>query len=83
MKTENTPPIEDLPVMISDAASDSLLPFLKALPNVYVGNPEDCRRFISAVVWIRKEGATWRALPKVYGCWNTIYRRFGFEMRLK
>ena len=24
----------------------------------------------------RKNGATWRALPKVYGYWNTIYRRF-------
>ena len=23
-----------------------------------------------------KEGASWRALPKVYGYWNTIYRRF-------
>lgn len=54
-----------------------MLPFLKALPNVYVGNPETCRRFLSAVVWMTKEGATWRGLPKVYGYWNSIYRRFG------
>ena len=26
---------------------------------------------------IAKEGASWRALPKTYGYWNTIYRRFG------
>lgn len=77
MKTENRKPIEDLPVMISDAAWKSMLPFLKALPNVYIGSPEDCRRFLSAVVWLTKEGATWRSLPKAYGYWNTIYRRFG------
>ena len=77
MKTTHTDPIEELPVKISDAAWNSIFPFLKAFPNVYVGTPENCRRFLSAVVWITKEGATWRSLPKVYGYWNTIYRRFG------
>ena len=77
MKTENKTPITDLPVEISDAAWKSILPFLKALPNVYVGNPETCRNFLSALVWMTKEGATWRALPNVYGYWNSIYRRFG------
>ena len=77
MKTEKIETREDLPVMISDAAWQSIHPFLKTLPNVYVGNPEDCRRFLSAILWITKEGATWRALPKAYGYWNTIYRRFG------
>ena len=65
-----------LPQTISDAAWKSVLPFLKAFPNVYVGDPETCRRFLSAVVWITKEGASWRALPNVYGYWNTIYRRY-------
>ncbi len=50
--------------------------FLKP-PNVYVGNPEDCRRFLSVIVWITKQSAPWRALPKVYGYCNSIYRRFG------
>ena len=77
MKTENIEKTQDLPVMISDAAWQSMLPFLKACRNVYVGNPETCRRFLSALVWITKQGATWRALPKAYGYWNTIYRRFG------
>ena len=76
MNTAKTDETQDLPVMISDAAWQSILPFLKASTNVYVGNPEDCRRFFSAVVWITKQGATWRALPKVYGYWNSIYRRF-------
>ena len=64
-------------MMISDAAWQIIHPFLKTLPNVSVGKPEACRRFLSAIVWITKQGATWRALPKVYGYWNTIYRRFG------
>ena len=77
MNTKKTSQTQDLPVMISDAAWHSMLPFLKAFPNVYVGNPETCRRFLSALVWITKQGATWRALPKAYGYWNSIYRRFG------
>ena len=75
MTSKNREQPQDLPVMISDAAWKSMLPFLKAFPNIYVGNPETCRRFLSAVVWMTKEGASWRALPKVYGYWNTIYRR--------
>ena len=76
MKTQTTNTSEALPRTISDAAWKSLLPFLKAFPNVSVGDPETCRRFLSAVAWINKEGASWRSLPKVYGYWNTIYRRF-------
>ena len=68
---------QELPLTISDAAWESLLPFLQAYPSVYVGNPEACRKFLSALLWIAKEGASWRAIPKVYGYWNTIYRRFG------
>ena len=77
MNTENIVETQDLPVLISDKAWQSILPFLKASTKVYVGNPEDCRRFLSAIVWITKEGATWRALPNAYGYWNSIYRRFG------
>ena len=77
MKTQNIETSQVLPVEIPDAAWNSLLPFLRTLRHVYVGNPETCRRFLSAVLWITKEGATWRALPKAYGYWHTIYRRFG------
>ena len=78
MNIENIPTTIDLPVEISDAAWQSILRFLKEIPNVYVGNPETCRRFLSeTLVWMTKEGATWRGLPKVYGYWNSIYRLFG------
>ena len=77
METQNTLDSQDLPKQLSDAAWNSILPFLRDCRNVYVGNPEKCRKpFLSAVLWIAKEGAMWRALPKVYGNWNAIYRRF-------
>jgi len=77
MKTKQIETHEDLPLLISEAAWGRILPFLQTLRNIYVGNPEECRRFLSAIVWLTKEGATWRALPKAYGYWNSIYRRFG------
>lgn len=40
MKPTNIDATQDFPVMISDAAWNSILPFLRALPKVYVGNPE-------------------------------------------
>ena len=77
MNNTNIDNSHELPVAISDAAWESIYPFLQACPSVYIGDAQDCRRFLSALVWIAKEGATWRAIPKVYGYWNTIYRRFG------
>lgn len=55
MKPERTDETQDLPVRISDAVWQSILPFFKASGNVYVGNPETCRRFLSALVWMTKE----------------------------
>lgn len=75
MKPENIAGTQDLSVVLSNAASKSMLPFFKALPNVYAGKPEICRRLLSVLVWMRKEGATWCGLLEVYGCWHTIYQR--------
>ena len=36
----------------------------------------DPRRFLEAVFWIARTGAPWRDLPRGFGNWNTIYRRF-------
>ena len=67
MKTENIEETEDLPITISDAAWQSMLPFLKACRNVYVGNPETCRRFLSALVWMTKQGRLGVRSPKLTG----------------
>ncbi len=53
-----------------------ILRFLHACPHVCVGQEEACRRFLTGVLWIARTGAQWRALPKHYGNWNSVYKRF-------
>ena len=53
-----------------------ILQFVRSCPEVYVGNEQDCRRFLAAVFWMLRTGAQWRALPDSYGKWNTVYKRF-------
>ncbi len=65
-----------LPLTLSDEQWQKMLPILRAHPNAYVGQADECRRFLSAVLWMARSGAQWRLLPKEYGYWNTIYRRF-------
>jgi transposase len=36
----------------------------------------DNRRFVEAVMWVGKNGARWRSLPREYGNWNSSHRRF-------
>jgi transposase len=36
----------------------------------------DNRKFIGAVMWIAKSGAPWRFLPKEYGRWFSVHKRF-------
>ncbi|MGE0039326.1 MAG: transposase [Xanthobacteraceae bacterium] len=38
--------------------------------------PEDNRNIINGILWRLRTGAPWRDVPKKYGNWNSIYRRF-------
>ena len=40
--------------------------------NVTISNYD----FINAILYIAENGCKWRALPKEYGKWNSIYKRF-------
>ena len=65
MKTEQID-AQDLPVMLSDAAWQSLHPFLKTLPTA----PEACRRFVG-------DNQRRRDLAVAAESLHAIYRRFG------
>lgn len=36
----------------------------------------DNRMFVEAVLWIVRTGSPWRDLPKAFGDWNSVFRRF-------
>jgi transposase len=36
----------------------------------------DTRLFLEAVLWIARTGSPWRDLPKQFGRWNTVFKRF-------
>ena len=36
----------------------------------------DNRLFIDAIIWIARSGAPWRDLPKEFGNWSNVHKRF-------
>lgn len=63
-------------VKLRDDQWSKMLGFLRTCPDIYVGKPSECRRFVEGVLWVMRSGAQWRLLPKEYGAWNSVYKRF-------
>jgi len=63
-------------VKLTDDEWQKILPVLKTCPQIRLGGGRDCRRFLEAVLWITRSGSQWRLLPKAYGNWNSVYKRF-------
>ena len=45
-------------------------------PDIYTGKEINLKCFVQAVLWITRSGSQWRLLPKPYGNWNSVYKRF-------
>ncbi len=63
-------------VKLTDEQWQKILPVLKSFPEIRLGAGRDCRRFLDAVLWITRSGSQWRLLPKQYGKWNSVFKRF-------
>lgn len=63
-------------VALSDEVWVHLYDFLRGCDKIYAKNEKKCRCFVEAVLWMARSGAQWRLLPKEYGHWNTVYKRF-------
>jgi transposase len=63
-------------INLSDEEWIRILANLKKLTGIRVGQPDTCRQFISACLWILRSGAQWRVLPSTHGKWNSIFKRF-------
>jgi len=63
-------------VKLTDEQWQKILPILKSFPEIRLGAGRDVRKFLEAVLWITRSGSQWRLLPKPYGNWNSVYKRF-------
>jgi transposase len=70
-------------VKLTDDQWQKILPVLKSCPQIRLGAGRDCRRFLEAVLWVTRSGAQWRLLPRKYGNWNAVYKRFARWSELK
>ncbi len=53
------------------------------ISGLIIGRPDQCgstgrdnRMFVEGVLWLVRTGSPWRDLPKAFGEWNTVFRRF-------
>ena len=63
-------------VNLDDWSWQQIFTFLKQQKDVRIGDPKTCRRFLEGVLWITRTGAQWRELPKRFGKWNSVYKRY-------
>lgn len=50
--------------------------YLKAEKGLHTDCKKDLRRYVEAVWYVTRSGCQWRLLPKIYGNWRSIHRRF-------
>ena len=61
---------------ISDEVWALIEPHMLGQKGQWGGVADDNRKFLNAVFWILRTGASWRDLPPDYGNWNSVAKRF-------
>ena len=60
---------------LTDAAYEKIKSYLPEEKSA--GRPGmDVRLFFDALIFVLREGCTWRSIPPQYGNWNSIYKKF-------
>lgn len=62
--------------VISDELWEKIAPMLPGKAGDPGATGRDNRLFMEAVFWRVRTGAPWRDLPKAFGKWNTVFKRF-------
>jgi len=63
-------------LVLSDAAWERMAPLINRRPDQKGSTGRGNRMFVEGVLWIPRTGSAWRDLPKVFGNWNSVFRRF-------
>jgi len=61
---------------LSDAQWEIIEPFSLGKKSDPGQTGRDPRLFMEAVLWIVRTGAQWRELPREFGKWNSVFKRF-------
>ena len=61
---------------ITEEAFEKIFMYVKKLKGVYCKKREKTRKFLKAVSFIMRTGAQWIELPKYYGNYKSIHKRF-------
>jgi len=61
--------------ILSDEQWERLAPLVERLRRRGPRSAND-RIFVEAVIWVVRTGAPWRDLPRSFGKWSSVYRRF-------
>ena len=62
--------------VISDELWVKIAPLLPGKSGDRGATGRDNRLFLEAVLWRVRTGSPWRDLPKAFGKWNTVFKRF-------
>ncbi len=62
--------------LLKDSEFKVVFEILKTFKGIHKKSESRLRNFIEAVCYVCRSGCQWRLLPKEYGCWRAIHKRF-------
>jgi transposase len=61
---------------LTDATFSNLYNYLQHERGIHISDEAKVRQFLEAIYWLCRSGTQWRFLPKEYGNWNSVYKRY-------